>query len=258
MVKRFFKVMGTVMSLIGLAGIPSNLTKWEIWINKFLNKMGFVIDLSILNQDVWRWIFVIGGFVILFIGTDSAKRLKELIWKPKAIMKIEHKENETGYYNESQYFNKQVPTEKLFGNVKTITFWRTCRISVHNLSDKKINNVEVKLVDIEPQELRGRLPLHLHFTHDNNKPFKLSKDINPSDSIFIDVVSWHWDGQNHPLYVIWSAEPNVATDFLADNRDYKIEIKVTAENLPSISKTFVFGLRKKDNTNEKIWIWPTD
>lgn len=189
---------------------------------------------------------------------EGEKAALEEKLQPK--LEIEHNENDPAYFHESPYFRSDTPLpDVLRSHGEELTDWRLCRIAVRNLSKSyTIRNVEVKLLHIEqcPAGLKGKLPLHLHFMHDNNSPFKHSIDINPGSRQFVDVITWSWEipASGPPEFTINHSEVGLAANIPVDK--YKLTIEVSANDAIAISKDFRVGMRNKDGSGNVIWMWP--
>lgn len=182
------------------------------------------------------------------------KEIKEL---KTPLLEIEHDENDEINYHYSS-IDLPIPLKKLLDEHPTLEqVWRLCRIAIHNLSPvKTIKNIEVKLIDIEPESLRGKPELHLQFTHNKEEPLLQSIDLNPGARQFVDIVQYIYLNGRSPFYMITTSEKHVNTEIsLMMDSHYKTIIEVTAENTPKISKGFYFGLIAKGNKDKKLWMW---
>ncbi len=145
----------------------------------------------------------------------------------------------------------------MFGQHRDLLHWRLCRISLKNLSKSKtIQNVEVKLTNIEPpaQRLQGRLPVHLRFMNDDSTPPKRRIDIHPNTKQFVDVIAWRVEVERGGPEFIIEAIEDVNKNIPVG--DYKLTIEVSGQNARSSRKTFCVGMRNQSNDIPKIWIWP--
>jgi hypothetical protein len=189
---------------------------------------------------------------------EEEKATLEKQLQPK--LEIEFNENEPGYFHESPFFRSEPPIEEILKSPREkLKDWRLCRISVKNLSKAyTIRNVEVKLLHIEkcPAQLEGKLPLRLHFMHDNDRPFKHSIDINPGSPQFIDVIAWTWNvpASGPPEFTIYHSETGVDASIPVDK--YKLTIEVSANNAMAISKKFWVGMRSGREVEGEISLWP--
>jgi hypothetical protein len=185
------------------------------------------------------------------------KELKEL---KEVKLEINHKEIDDSYYEE---FNSvPLKLQGIFGSnyPKEQHSIRICRICIHNSSKtEKIKDIKVKLMQIEPPMPHLRLPLHLMFQHDNEKPYKYSINLNPGDKEFVNVVSWEYTTTQR--YRIFNVD-NVISTFkisLNNKMNYKIKIEVTADKIEKITRYYFFGMKeKKYNEHEKIYMWSAD
>lgn len=54
------KVICAILFIIGLGGVPDDLITWKSWVDKAMNYLS-------LDQNTWRWIFVISGISLYYI-----------------------------------------------------------------------------------------------------------------------------------------------------------------------------------------------
>lgn len=223
----------------------------------------------VFDSNFWVFCYISNLFSSLsYIEKKEAERKKTiepLKEQQKPELQIDFNENDESSFIESTNFDRRPTARNLLKSMvndiyeknPNEEFWRLCRISIHNSSKTTIENVEVRLtnIDICPDELRGKLPLNLRFMHDK-KPYKHSISINPGFRQFVDVIVWYCNMQElNPKFIICSIEQNVNTT-IYDNDDYKIKIEVTGKDVIGDSKWFNVGLKKKDKTGGKIWMWP--
>jgi hypothetical protein len=173
-------------------------------------------------------------------------------------LEIGFDENDPRYFFESPYFRSERPIDDII-RAETPNDWRLCRISIKNLSTAStVRNVEVKLVQIEkcPDHLKGKLPLRLHFMHDNDNPPTHRLDLNPGSPQFVDVVMLSLDlgADGPPDFVLTHSEIGIEAKLPID--DYKVTIEVSAKDATSLSRAFCIGMREKDEAGLTIWMWP--
>lgn len=171
------------------------------------------------------------------------------------VLQIEFKEDDS-YFYESQWHHELEDLFDFGRGHKAIKYWRLCRIAVRNCSKTTgIDNVEVKLTSIDPvpERLKGKLPLYLHFMHDNTSPHKQSMDLNPGSRQFVDTVQWIWDlEEKEPKFMIYHSVADIDATFPIG--DYTIRIEASGRNVTCEPKTFYIGMRNKDGGANKLWI----
>lgn len=170
------------------------------------------------------------------------KRIEQLEEKIRPKLSIMFEQNNNTYYQDDSRL-------------------RAVKLAIYNLSAQTIKNIEIKITKVEPMpnNLNSPLPLPLRITHDN-PPLIKEFDLNPHSEKFIDVVrQYHHNQSDAPSN---SNQTNFEiTHSISDIRvfiepdDYKITIKITANNMLPIQKDFNIGLRNNDNTKDKLWMW---
>lgn len=65
-----FRVIGIVLDIIGIGGFSDDIKQWGIWKNNYMG-------LNSLDQNTWRWIFVIVGTGMIAAPTIWKKLLKK-------------------------------------------------------------------------------------------------------------------------------------------------------------------------------------
>jgi hypothetical protein len=130
------------------------------------------------------------------------------------------------------------------------------RIGIINLGAETVQNVTVKLIDIEPypKDCSFTMPFCLRFTNESStlesKDLQTSK--NPKESLFIDVFCSEFDSDSNikhmeicntvdtePEYTFYGSEVPI--------QSYKITITVNSDNGGEpITKCFRFDPKKKD------------
>ncbi len=259
-----WKVIGCVFSciliisgIIGLINIPENIDKW-VSITLYLSMK------TTSDQDFFQWIFLIVGMLILYISSGVYKK----VWpKSKSVLRIDFDENNPDYYYQSEDFellSYSFGRNKVFdGYDENLTYLRLCRISVYNSSEKEtIEGVEVQLTKIDkfPDILKGVLSMHLQLKDDRNGQTVF--DLSPQNHRYVDVVMWKLTPEKAtPEYEFCNVLKDVGDRSVPihnSKTEYKITIQVTGKKTRRETRDFKVGMVNKDNTFEKIWIWPVD
>lgn len=208
-----------ILGVIGLAGIPDNVKTWKGWVSNII---------TILDGEIARWIFVgCAVFLILFVNKNQNPVRLLLSKKNREKFKIEFKENNNSSFYQRGYINK--------GNNKGYSY-ELYRIVIKN--SNHFQNVEVKLVEIEPcpDYLLGRLPLWLQFQHEPES--KRFIKVKPNDYVFVDVIQSTMSVNVSKLLIKHTVQ-GIPQELL--ERMYKIKIRASSEN-GSDEKWFYVGI----------------
>ena len=241
--------------------LPSILILFSFSLNiiRFFGDIDFIIErtkdigwlaipINFLMNPIFQILLILIGFGWLYLV---------FIFKKTSPLKIEHNDNKDGYYEQALSTPEGMFNMPISNNL----IWRLCRISVCNTSHTEtIKNVKVQLTSINQSRLRNQTPLDLNYQHNKEKPYKFSTDLSPGAREFVNVVMWErLSGTSIENYRIVSInEDSVITSFGVDGKDYKITIKVTGEGSREVEREFCFGIKNKDNTFGKIWLWPNN
>jgi len=170
---------------------------------------------------------------------------------------IELDENNPALFYETPFVHE---IEELFNSERekeADTYSRLCRLAIRNLSQvNSTDDVTVKLTEIHPcpENLNGKLPLPLHFMHDNTQPYKIATNLNPGITEYVDVVSWHWKtSRPEPVFYIYTSVAGIDTQFPMG--DYQIKIEVAGRNVVGDARNFCLGIRDRGGKGSKLWLW---
>ncbi len=171
----FFSSILLISGIIGLINIPENIDKW-------INLTLYLSMQTTINQNIFQWIFLATGFLIIFICSGAYKKAWQKLRRKDTYspLKIEVHEDGNAYFRvvdetrlgHLQNKKKQVLSIKVRANVSTDN------VKVF------VNKIETKHEDDKFQNL---LPIYLGF-----------KDIKDSNSMSfsadetqqVDVVSY--------------------------------------------------------------------
>ena len=225
--------------------------------NKFLNPIVYAAGAFAVTS--------IAVFVYNFLAapgrihSDQQKEIRSLSELVKPALRVHFSEDDNTFFYESQWFHE---LEDLFNqqSARGLKYLRLCRIALIN-SSKAISaeNVEVRLTSISPlpKELRGKLPLPLHFMNDNIQPYKQSKNLNPNATEYVDVIGWILDRQfKKSTFYVYHCVNDIDAQFPVG--DYIITIEASAKNMICKPISLYIGMRNRDGKAFKLWMSERD
>jgi hypothetical protein len=235
----------------------------EDWlIELFRNKISVLPNWMIENIKyipaiTWSAIPLIVAFLLIKTWYRTYKEQNANVYP----LKIEYDENDDRYYFESLNYKNISSLDNILNSTTDDIYFRLSRVCIRNTTGNTIKNVEVKLTDINPcppRFVKGKLPTNLIIKDDRATPPTRLKDLNPDYPLFVDVIQWQWHGKGKPWFSIQTSIPGIHPIFSVNDTIYKIKIETFGENARCEPKYFYFGLKKKDDGQKKLWMWPAD
>lgn len=208
-------VISGILFVLGLAGIPDSIKIWSGWIGDIL---------TVMDQNLARWIFLGVGLFLFSYVHDSHKR----IWsrfrfnKPKIKADLKIKCDNTG--NAFLHIGAADGVAMNEGRKQTI------RLKVANEGEQEIYNVDLQLLDIQPlpNELRGKLPLPLHFTDYHDDIGRLNS-LKKTEERLVDLFSFFTSRWNCNMVVEEAVAEANRVKIITDV--YYVTVKTTGNSL---------------------------
>ena len=226
-IKWFFRGIGLILCIIGIGGIVDDMQIWRKWIELIFGKSDIDIN-GYMNHDLLKYIFVFAGLFLLFIGSNTSKKIFSSIKKQKKAA-IQFK-----YDGTDNKYNYKIRGEQFH------------RIYIENMTGRTIENAKVEITDMKPR--------HPVFT--KKFPVLKSFDFNPGKEP-IDVVRLVHKYKSE-LYELIEFEPTMQSYFSVKDQGHEITTTITGENIDPISRKFKFGIHRIHEKTDKLWFRPVD
>ncbi len=204
--------------------------------------------------------FPLGLIILFLIYRETRLSPKEkIIEKPPEKeplspdkIKIDYKENEPNYYEESFSWPpdlvKDMSSSELYKSAHDLH-----RISIENLSQlEPIEDVKVEITKIEPAHFRisHNIPIKLRFMGDRKEFLDTSININPNEKIFVDVIQWGTYAVYDYNFEILNSE-NKDVKF-KEGEEYILTIKASGKNAKVESRRFKISYINEPAKNLKL------
>lgn len=143
-VTNLLSIVGIIITIIGLAGIPDDLKNWERWLSKvFAKEIKFP---QLVTQNQLRWIVCGIGILFIAVGADFWKKTSQQPYKINAEDAQEnHYRQETAKELERENVTKRISEDLL--------------IAVKKRDTDAVKKLLASGADIEKKDDDGRTPL---------------------------------------------------------------------------------------------------
>lgn len=249
----FLFILGTLITFL-LYGEKETMNELERW---FFSVLIPICSLAFL---IFLWNLIVAPYRLSkareIKSIDKTNKLQQELDKLKPIekIKIDYKENEPNYYEESFSWPpdvvKDMSSSELFKTGHDLH-----RISIKNLSQSQpIEGVKVEITKIEPVHYRisHNIPIKLRFMGDRKESLDTSININPNEEIFVDVIQWgSYAVYDYNFEILNSENKNVRFNF-KEGDEYILTIKASGKNAKVESRRFKISYINEPAKNLKL------